>query len=234
MICKLCLANAPLCRSHILPELVFLPLYDDKHRFIEASVSEQKIRQGQKGWWEKLLCADCESRINRYERHVRRMFVDPLPPPVFEKRTFEFSKVDYKLLKLFILSVLWRASVSTLDECRLVSLGSHEEILRKLIMDDAHVEPDIYPSMVFLVFDGQRWLTDVIPEPTYHEDGANKCYRIMMRGFLFFIYVGDHKVSPAFSPLVLGRHPAVRAFAGDWQNFAFLEKSLIEAASVPD
>ena len=235
MLCRLCLKDSPLCRSHIVPEFAFKPMYDANHRFIEVtSVKDQKIKQGQQGWWERMLCAECETRLNRYERHVRRMFVDPLPPPVVGKRTFEFPNIEYKLLKLFILSILWRASVSTLDECRHVSLGPHEDILRELILTDALVDPEIYPCLLFLLFDGDRHFNDVMAEPTYHKEQGLRCYRFIVRGFMYFIYVGSHLVSLPSPQLILGRHNPVRGFSGNWDDFAFLRKSLVDAANVPD
>ena len=61
MNCALCLREAALCRSHIIPEFLYEPIYDDKHRLKLLSViPEQPTTYKQKGIWEKLLCEACE------------------------------------------------------------------------------------------------------------------------------------------------------------------------------
>ncbi len=81
MKCRLCLREEDLCKSHIIPEFCFTPFYDKDHRIIEVSdVEKGKVRRMQKGMWERLLCTKCESLLNGWERHSRRIFTDPLPP----------------------------------------------------------------------------------------------------------------------------------------------------------
>jgi len=67
--CALCLQEAALCKSHIIPEFCFKPFYDKSHRIIEVSnVEKGKVRRMQKGIWERLLCAKCEALLNGWER----------------------------------------------------------------------------------------------------------------------------------------------------------------------
>src|SRR5205807_10147179 len=81
MKCALCLEEARLCKSHIIPEFCFVPFYDQNHRIIEVSdVEKGRVRRMQKGFWERLLCIKCESLLNGLERQARRIFTDPLPP----------------------------------------------------------------------------------------------------------------------------------------------------------
>src|SRR4051812_14436929 len=134
MACRLCLKEVPVVRSHIIPEFCFASMYDQDHRFIEVhDVDAGKVRRGQKGFWERLLCSDCETRLNRFERHARRLFKDKLPERKSLRR-IDVPNLDYRLFKLFILSVLWRASVSSHPVFEHVSLGKHEEIMRGMVV----------------------------------------------------------------------------------------------------
>ena len=234
MACRLCLAEVPLCKSHIIPEICFAPMYDDRHRFIAVSdVKKQIVKEGQKGWWEKMLCAACEARLNRYEKHVRRMFTDPLLAPLADKRVYVFPKVEYRLLKLFILSVLWRASVSTLPAYRHVSLGPHEEPMRELILADADFAPETYGCVIWALFDGDRHFVDMMTEPSYDKQDGRRCYRFIMRGFVFMIYVGSRTIDDATSRLFVGRQPEVRAYHINWDVFPFLRQVMGEVAAMP-
>src|SRR5687767_8293608 len=125
--CRLCGKLAKLSYSHILPEFLFSPVYDDLHRTILVSSSE-KEKFIQKGIREYLLCQECELKLSRYEGYAINVIKNI---PAFEEDlsgSFLFSNsVDYKLFKLFQLSILWRSSVSTNQMFANVNLGRHEE-----------------------------------------------------------------------------------------------------------
>ena len=103
-----------------------------------------------------------------------------------------------------------------------------------MILSDATVEPDVYPCILFLLFDGDRHFNDVMAEPTYHKEQGIRCYRFVVRGFMYFIYVGGHQVTLNADQLILGRHIPVRGFAGNWDEVSFLRKGLVDAANVPE
>ena len=57
-----------LCRSHIIPEFFFKPLYDEKGRYHQYSADpEQKTLVHQKGLREYLFCRECEDRFRVWE-----------------------------------------------------------------------------------------------------------------------------------------------------------------------
>lgn len=191
--------------SHIIPEFIFSGMYDKKHRFLEVcDVDAGKIKLGQKGFREKLLCVDCESYINRYERHARRLFVDELPQRESPKSLkVRIENLDYGLLKLFLLSVLWRASVSSLSMFKHVELGPHEEKIRTMLKSDNPATPGNYPCVIIpLMFKGQH-LKGYMVEPTHARIEGHKCYRFVFGGFVFMIYVSSHGVPPKIKKLIL-------------------------------
>lgn len=73
MACKLCKKNKPLRRSHIFPEWLYQPLYDDNHRFYVLSTDSNKRRGTRpKGIYEKLLCDECEQKFSKWEQVVKK------------------------------------------------------------------------------------------------------------------------------------------------------------------
>jgi len=87
----------------------------------------------QKGIRERLLCVDCEQWLNdKYEKpFLKQWFVDlPLPTRIAQDAAHT-AVYDYLTFKLFHLSILFRASVSSLPTFREVHLGVHEEHIRK-------------------------------------------------------------------------------------------------------
>src|SRR3990170_3516203 len=112
--CRLCLKPAQLMLSHIIPEFMYEETYDDKHRTLRVDrQSPSRPRTLQKGLRERLLCADSESRLSKYEAHaapiVKSLPTLPIDPSGLH---LESQFVDYRLFKLFEMSLLWRAAVS--------------------------------------------------------------------------------------------------------------------------
>ncbi|OYV95350.1 MAG: hypothetical protein B7Z68_07230 [Acidobacteria bacterium 21-70-11] len=132
--CKLCGTKADLCDSHIVPEFLYKPLYDSKHRTVYASGDLISKKVIQKGLREKLLCPKCEGRIGEIERRAASKW--ELPSRLTES-SYTIELCGYSDLKLFLLSVLWRASVSTLPLFGDVSLGRYEEQVHRRVRDQA-------------------------------------------------------------------------------------------------
>lgn len=152
MKCKLCNEDKELRNSHIIPESLYKPLYDEKHRAIQLSnpngIGEENKRKSlQKGIREKLLCHDCEQLLNdRYEKYFKKLWFDDkvLPETMDEDCSIRLKDIDYHKFKLFHLSVLFRAAISTLPEFQQVNLGPHENTLRDIIKNDIFVPDDKY------------------------------------------------------------------------------------------
>src|SRR5205809_2236864 len=85
--CALCRQERPLRKSHVIPEFMFKPLYDEKHRFWSVTnVLSKQNRLFQKGLREKLLCDACEQRLSEHESYASAVFFGnavkkPMPIP---------------------------------------------------------------------------------------------------------------------------------------------------------
>ena len=131
-ICRLCLKEAELRNSHILPEFLYGNLYDEKHRTLLISRGDEKVIQ--KGLREKLLCQSCETKLSKYEQYAKEI-IDEIPNFAKDDNLglIYSDGVDYVKLKLFQLSILWRASISSHVAFSQVNLGSHENIIRTML-----------------------------------------------------------------------------------------------------
>lgn len=194
-VCKLCEGSKHLCRSHVIPEFAFSALYDSEHRFIEVvDVVNGTVRKAQKGYWDRLLCEVCEARMNEFEKHSCVFFSNPLPPHIENSRRIrEFPDVSYEKLKLLVLSILWRASVSKLQFFEHVSLGPHEEKIRQMLLSQSPGGAEEYGVMTWALHLEGEHLKDFLVEPTYQRYDGRKCYRIVASGFLFYVFVCSHR-----------------------------------------
>jgi hypothetical protein len=134
--CRLCLESGDLCKSHIIPEFMYDVLYDDHHRFIAVDASGSgKVETMQKGYRERLLCRACEGYFGEWERQVAPVFVKlrqllngAAPGGVIRVAS------PYAVTKLFMLSLLWRASVARHPNFAAVNLGEHELLVRDMLV----------------------------------------------------------------------------------------------------
>jgi hypothetical protein len=101
--------RGPLLLSHIVPEFLHRPIYDEHHRTLSFAHGDWRADILQKGVRERLLCAKCEARIQKWEHYFARFWYrskrlpDPLPA-----HGLILQGVDYAKLKLFVLSIVWR------------------------------------------------------------------------------------------------------------------------------
>ena len=167
-ICRLCRNSNDLRQSHIIPEFLFHPLYDDKHRYLVLSVENTQGSFAQRGLTEKLLCQNCEQQLGRNEKYAAELMTGRRGQ-VFRNAggKLKIEGLDYNKFKSFLNSILWRASVSSVDFFRLVSLGPREEILRQLILKDAPGDPEEFGCVVIHMLDKGQLLSDTMfnPEP---------------------------------------------------------------------
>lgn len=149
-ICRLCNKEVDLQNSHIIPNFVYRPIYAEhlaqgiKHPAYELfregmDLFGAKRKIIQTGLNEKLLCRQCEQLLNdNYEKYFHQLWfkqktLPEIIPPGF---AIHLSGLDYPKFKLFHLSILFRASVSSLPEFSQVDLGPHENTIRGMLLDN--------------------------------------------------------------------------------------------------
>lgn len=143
--CKFCLQNHPkLLDAHIIPKAFFAFGADGQER------SGSKILTSKNGCYpknapqgvydQKFLCAACERKIfapwddeaiKFFQKDLRNQY--PLDSKL---KIYSASEFNYENLKLFFLSVLWRAHHSEQDFYEKVNLGhKHEKIIKEILLN---------------------------------------------------------------------------------------------------
>jgi hypothetical protein len=129
--CPLCLNKATLQLSHVIPNSFFKRLKKNGGRPIESDMrDESPLYYTQESWSEKILCRDCEQRINEYDSYIAAFTYNPkrVKVKVLKLNNGQrlFSNVDYKKLRLFQLSLLFRANFSKHDSYQHIKLISND------------------------------------------------------------------------------------------------------------
>ncbi len=193
------------------------------HSILLTNRSELEGGVRQRGFWEKilgmkeyLLCESCEQRFQTNETYVRELFYGTTPPPLLKSSigtvVADFTgqsgfdgllharkaSVDYRKLKLFQLSLLWRAGVAKGPFFEIVRLGEfHEAKLKNLLTTEMPgAETDYACIMIDLRLNGkgcEGW----IETPKRSKDGHQTSYQFVIGGYMFLFTVSKQRPSQA-------------------------------------
>jgi hypothetical protein len=220
--CALCQQVRPLRDSHIIPEFLHGPLYDEKHRFNTYGLDGRPATGlEQKGERERLLCDECEQRFCGYERWASDFYrgaiaaFDQVAHSVFTLgKAMRFIRIDaegkpttsavpkiinvegfdYTKMKLFLLSLLWRMGVSKLHFFSGVTLGFHEKRIRKMLLNGDPGATDQYACQLRLIELEGKLVTDYQSQPRQYDWFGKKRCRFFSTGFRFDFTVSNHPV----------------------------------------
>jgi hypothetical protein len=182
-VCRLCNTANELCRSHILPEFVYRQLYDEKHRFSILTAGVDNKLYGQRGLTERLLCHACEQRLCRYEKYAADVMTGRCHHRCQKQGDrITIKGIDYTPFKLFLMSVLWRASISTLEFFKLVSLGQREELLRQMLLAEDPGKPEEFGCVVIFAHDRGHDMSDTLFNPEPMRWAGRRMYKLFFAG----------------------------------------------------
>ena len=84
-----------------------------------------------------MLCQNCEQKLSKLETYGA-LFLKELAKQkriyTGEHFCYVIEEFDYQKLKLFLLSILWRAGVSSLEAFKAVQLGIYANELRGILI----------------------------------------------------------------------------------------------------
>lgn len=192
--CRLCLQEKILCKSHIYPEYMYRAAYDEKHSYLEFDADEKSFnKRRSKGLYEKLFCRSCEDIFKAYEDYGKELLYDDVKQKIRStKSPYIVKSYDYVTFKLFVLSLLWRASISRLNAFKYASLGVYENNLREILYSGLALEVNNYPCIL-----SQTHINGNLSDGVFMEIVPRKAiadgrtiYQFIIDGVFVFIGVG--------------------------------------------
>jgi hypothetical protein len=139
-LCKLCQQDRPLIRSHIIPDAFNRDIKGDdaKPPVMISNNPEHRSKRRPGGHYDDgLVCGPCEQLFSPWDDYAARFFLNqfredgqPLNASTGEVMAYRYDNVDHKNLKLFAISLLWRAAATSIEFCRRVTIGPYEERAR--------------------------------------------------------------------------------------------------------
>jgi hypothetical protein len=240
-ICRLCHNNRKLLRrSHIIPEFNYDVLYDDKNflrrLLFDIDKGVKHIGKIAKGEYEgDILCSECDSEIIQlYEDYTARLIYAKRPLPSVDQVNCinyvnhegqEFSichNVNYGKIKLYILSILWRASISSRPFFENIKLtNEEEEQLRTAIHSGQLGEVSDFPILTFSWLNDPEAKKDVILQPKRYKETNGHRYCFPIRGIVFNIYTNRNDIPQPLEEFLLQEKvlPILHLQRGEYLKF---------------
>ena len=108
-VCKLCDVDTNLCKSHAIPDAIFRRLF---RKFSGKAIKlsgDEIIGYTSDSWWDYQLCAACERKLNvAYDKKAIKYLVHEECRVPYGNGVILKSVVP-RVLRMFYISVLWRA-----------------------------------------------------------------------------------------------------------------------------
>jgi hypothetical protein len=200
MKCRLCLEKKKLVKAHAIPEAFFIAVNPDRKKPSKLITNhpDQYPKKSPIGVYDQnILCSECEAIFGVYDDYAISVFRDKkitFKDVIFNGHIVGYLiRPDYKKLKFFFLSVLWRAAVSTHEYYSHVELGPHIEKLRVLVKNQTETTPGLYPVLLTKFNEEPEIVPMLGPWRTKVECAWH--YHFVFLGYEATIRVGSHSLS---------------------------------------
>lgn len=190
----------------------------DKKKFSLLSPTHPHLNDPhrQDGLKEYLLCHDCEQRFGRYETYAAGVLFHKNGPVLCRPNGhFILDGLEYRKLKLFQMSILWRMGVSSLPYYCRVELGTHEEILRSMLEAEDPGDPWQYGCVATLLDHNGEPLRGLFSQPMNVKKFDHDCYSYTISGMHWLHFPTSLSPEDDVSRVVLQRDGSWVTFRGE-------------------
>ncbi len=219
MICKLCLQEKKLLKqSHIIPNFLYKELLKEDGFFVKANLKDLTKKPLYTGIFDRyILCKECDNNtLSKLEDYACKVLygVKKIKGVTLRNEVNQHGVewtmvygIDYRKFKLFLLSLLWRFSISSHEAYKYVNLGLHEEKIREMIFKNDPKDILDYPCSI----SSYRKHTDlsykVISQPLkHHNENGGICYSIIINGFIYNFHVSKNLTPDYISEIIINKN----------------------------
>jgi hypothetical protein len=210
-ICKYCDQEVNhLIKAHIIPRSFFGLVRKEAKYAVTFQASAEGVRTEYKQagiYDESILCERCEQQFTTWDNHgfavlsTERTDKDVYRDPAGYECGVVVPDLEYDVFKLFLLSVLWRASVSSDKFFRKVQLGPHENRIRAYLKAREAPTTQEYAAILILPF-GQPF-PNVMLTPFRSRVKDVWFYRLYFPNVIALIKVDQRATPPPFDKICI-------------------------------
>ncbi|WP_375737729.1 hypothetical protein [Pseudomonas boanensis] len=214
----LCLQQHKFIKAHAIPEAFFREMrVDGEKSLLVSGQPGQFPKKAPIGVYdEEILCEDCEpsfSKIDDYGIEVLlKKFDERFHPLQRDGKTagFESASVDPSRLLQFLVTILWRASVSSRPFYSKVDLGPHEPFARAAVNTHATELSPVFDAVLSRWRDeGDHSPTTAILNPGREKWFGVNAYRLYLGETVAYVKVDAQPFPPELKAVSLRTAPPV-------------------------
>jgi len=135
----MCLEKKTLQKSHVIPNSIFRKISrNNDGKFISWDCeNDSEISYSDESWWSHKFCKECEQLLNnKYENYSLAVLRGSKVKLIKSQVGVRFLEIDCKKIYGFLISILWRSSISSHKSYSQVALGYViEELMRECIIN---------------------------------------------------------------------------------------------------
>ena len=193
-LCQYCLERKPLCEAHIIPKLYYKDLRDKDGQFplIKNNFERQRVKYiGDFGYDTNILCEDCDKSFGKkFENYIGSLINDE---GILSSNSHEFEykiPISYKKLKLFLLLVLWRASISDRFMWSNVSLSfDKKDQIKEYLKNNSLVDPYFFPTVCIQLSHNKIKNRFFIAMPESYESPESNYFTFIFGGYMWVFFL---------------------------------------------
>ena len=253
-VCKICNRDRKLVNSHIIPRSLYRGILAAANAPSLYSTDPKAFpKKSRIGVYAQFLCMECETKFNHWDKYAAQFFLQDVPAApavvyaddlvfaveslgligqnsgVLGKKIVEF---DYGMLKLFLLSVLWRAALCSHTFFRNVTLVAHERPILDMVLNSGAGDPDLYACFLISFDDPEASKVAFCPHRLKFR-GVNG-YRFFMAGCSVFIKVDSRPMPVPDASNILRPNSPLYVMHRKWANSSERRKVLDIAANATE
>jgi len=204
--CKLCYRDAKLVKAHIIPKS-FWEIDPTQALAVLTNRAGEYPKRSRVGVYDStIVCDSCECSFSDYDSYAAQILLNDAKKFVSLRDgigtiiAHVVRDIDYRLLKLFGIAVLWPAGASSHGFFRRVQLGHYFEQARDMLL---RADPGAFDDfgITFAMWNGTEG--PLFMDPFSERWGGVNYYRFYLGRYVAYIKVDRRPVPSIFSELVL-------------------------------
>lgn len=239
-VCQLCHEEKELIgRSHIFPIFLYSGMQDERNRLqvLNTNTPEQR-RYAQSGVYDQnILCRNCDNVIiGRLERYANNNLFNLeylTSSDRFQHQTLHnvytfigCTDIDYNQFKLFLETLLWRASISSQPMFQNFNLSCEEnERLRQSILTSSPLLPADFPCVMYTCANEDLDHNFVVIDPNKDE-----IISFYINKFVFNFYYGTKATEQETFLLSLKEDNTIPIILLNNEEWTRIRQSVVQAA----
>ena len=221
--CRGCGEREASSKSHIVPKSFFRNMDDGAGSLVEISTKAGHFKKRRPvGYYDRtILCRECEKVFGSHDDFGQSVLIRRAPEfsPIVDGSKpvgFQLNDVDGERFKRFLVSVLWRASVSTLPQFSMAGIGPHEVRARAISWNESFSSRDEFAFIGMRYFENE--LSDVMLNPHPVRNAGINFMCLYIPGYKFWLKVDGRRMNQKLGRFNIVDTNTLVLFAEDMQS----------------